>query len=208
MDLSHWDLSQEDLPGIVNRKDGFTFGTAETAGLKRLEFFGTNWTGKNFGEQRNGFSCYPFPKKIDGIVQIILNIKELGKSKKLKNFVYFRLNFKKNQISAPGLYRFEESRKRTNSGRGNVVKPSAMKHQPDKPRLNGFLNPLLEIIRIVGIYIPGEIEDKTTFYFINFLKFDFEAFILFIIKSINYVVVCHDVSFDHYLQHYTRTLFQ
>ena len=192
--------AKKDLAGIVNGKDSFTFRTAETAGFQRLEFLGADGTGKNFGEKGHRFRGGACPEEIDGIVQVILYVKKLGEPKELENLVNLGLNFKEYQIPAARFHRLKESCKRSNPGGGNIVKSPALEDQPDKPRFNGLLNPFLEIIGIIGIYVPGEIKNETAFYFIDFLKFDFKALVLFIIKSINYIVVCHDASFAHNLQ--------
>ena len=74
-------LAQEDLTGVINGKNSLTFRTAETAGFQRFEFLGTDGAGKYFWENRHRFSRGTTPEEIYGIIQIIFNIKKLGKTK-------------------------------------------------------------------------------------------------------------------------------
>jgi hypothetical protein len=190
-------LAQENLTRIVYSEYSFAFRTAEPAGFQCLELLGANRAGKDLGEEGNRFSGCAATEEIYGIVKIILNIEELREAQKLKDFINLGLDFQQYQIPAPGLYRFEEGGKGTDAGGGYIVKPAALEHQADKSGFDSLGNPLLEIIGVIRIDVPGKIQDKTTLDLINFLKLYLEAFVFFVIESINNIVVCHDAPFAY-----------
>jgi hypothetical protein len=190
-------LAQEYLAGVVNGENGFALGTAETARFEGLEFFGTDGTGKNLGKQGNRFRRRTAAEKIDGIINVILNIEKLGETEELEHLIYLGLYFQQYQIPAPGLYGLEKSGKRANTGGGYIIETAALKNQTDKAAFDCLGDPLLKIIGVIRINIPGKVENKASFHLTYLLKLYLEAFIFLVIKSRNNIVVCHDASFIH-----------
>jgi hypothetical protein len=98
--------AEENLAGVVNGQDSFTFRTTETARFQRFKLFGADGAGKHLGEKGHGLCGGALSEKINGIVEIVFDVKKLRESKQLENLVNLWLNFQKYQIPAPGFYRF------------------------------------------------------------------------------------------------------
>jgi hypothetical protein len=196
-------LAQEHLSGVVDGQNGFAFRTAKAAGLEGLELFGTNGAGKNLGKQGHRLGGRTGPKEIDGIVQVILDIEKLGKTQELEHFVHLGLNFQQYQVPPAGLNGLEKSGKGTDPGGRDIVKAPALEHQTDKSPLDGLLNPLLEIVGIVGVDVPRQVQHKATVNLRYFLKFNLEAVVLFVVKTVDYIVVRHSFPSTQVLTFFT-----
>jgi len=109
-------LTQGNIAGKVDGKNRFTFRTVEAAGFNGSEIFRTVRAGECFGKYiRDEFRRFT-TKRMDGIFQAVLKVKNPGKIEQLEHLIHFLLDVQQYEIAVPGFDRLEEYRKRTNTG--------------------------------------------------------------------------------------------
>jgi len=110
------DLTEKNLPVIIDGKDRLAFRTPKPARLGRLEFLRADRAGKDLREDLGFDLDAARAEEVDRIGERILNIEELGEAKELKYLINLRLDLQKDDIAPLRLYGFQEGGKRPDTG--------------------------------------------------------------------------------------------
>jgi hypothetical protein len=86
----------------------------------------------------------------------------------------------------------QKRRKRPNACAGNVVQPGTLENDSGESSVDGFRNPLLKKVGVVGVDVACQKQKKAIFHIVDTLKPDLKTVVFFIIKARNDFVVIHE----------------
>ena len=141
-------------------------------GLAALSFLLQIGTGEDLGEHRCGRRLVARLEEGGSLLQIVLNIEELGEAEQLEDFVDLGLDLEQDDVAAPRLDRLEEGGEGAYAGRGDVVEAAAVENEADEAGVDGLADSLLKEIGVIGIDIAGQEEGEAILHGIDFLETD------------------------------------
>src|SRR5208283_626538 len=183
--------TEEYLTRVVDGEDGLALRAAEPPRLGGFQFLAADGTFENAGE-RGALSFLPARgEERDRLVEIFLDIEELGESEELEDLVDLRLDLQQYKVASAWFDGLEEGGEGANARTGDIVQAAAVEDQLDEGGLDGLGNALLEVVGIIRVDVAGEIKHEAPVRVLDLLEAYFEAVVLFVVEPWNNLVVTH-----------------